>query len=114
MSDVSDVLAGYLEGRVDAAQVVAAVTAAYYGDGGRGQGQRLRPLMELIERVSPGAVALSRTDRGAGFAITPGSRAFPKEYEAELRSLAEAVLGGARPSPGWLARIAAAIRRLFR
>ena len=98
------------------------VAAAYYGEGGRGKGEGLRPLVELIERAAPGAVELARSDRGAGFDIRPAARAFPKEYESELRAAVEEILGGKGnwergkvvAAPGLLARVLQVIRRLFR
>lgn len=121
-SAVREALDGYVAGRVNAERLVAVVAAAYYGERERGKGEGLRPLVELIERAAPGSVELARSDGGAGFDIKPAARAFPKEYESELRAVVEAVLGGSgkgeegrvTPSPGLLARIMQAIRRLFR
>src|SRR5918996_4807105 len=121
-SDVREALEGYLAGRINAGRVVEVVAAAYYGEGGRGKGEGLRPLVELIERAAPGSVELARSDGGAGFDIKPATRAFPREYESELRAAVEAILGGKGngergkvvAAPGLLARIVQAIRRLFR
>ena len=120
-SDVRDALEAYLAGRINAGRVVEVVAAAYYGEGGRGKGEGLRPLVELIERAAPGSVELARSDGGAGFDIRPAARAFPREYESELRAAVETVLRGrgkreggrGATSPGLLARILQAVRRLL-
>ena len=130
-SPVKDALESYVAGRVKAERLVIAVAAAYYGAdrkglsdgrGGRGTGDALRPLIDVIDRASPGIVELGTAQGGAGFAIRLVERPFPKQYESELRRAAEAYLaGGARdggrveaaPEPGLLARLVAAVRRLF-
>src|ERR671918_1405105 len=107
-SDVRDALEAYLAGRINAGRVVEVVAGAYYGERGKGKGEGLRPLVELIERAAPGSVELARSDGGAGFDIKPATRAFPREYESELRAAVEAILrgrgkregGGGAPSPG--------------
>jgi hypothetical protein len=124
---VKDALASYVAGRVKAERLVIAVAAAYYGgDGGRGTAAALRPLIDVIDRASPGIVELGTAQSGAGFAIRLVERPFPKQYEAELRRAAELYLVGATGSgmmdggrvtpgsePGLLARLVAAVRRLF-
>jgi hypothetical protein len=120
-SSVRQELEGFVAGRVKAERLVIAVTAAYYGDGGRGTKDGLGPLIEVIDRASPGIVELGTAPGGAGFEIRLAERPFPKEYEAELRRAAEAVLGrgeapGEAPGPageGAIARLLRAVRRLF-
>ncbi|MGH7416330.1 MAG: hypothetical protein ACREKB_00935 [Candidatus Rokuibacteriota bacterium] len=117
-------LQGYVAGRVKAERVVEAVAAAYYGDGGRGTRDGLRPIMEVAERAHPGVVELAGTPDRPGFAVRLVERPFPREYEGELRKAVEVVLAGAakdaqtRPSssvprPRLLSRLYTAVRRLF-
>jgi hypothetical protein len=112
-SSVRQEVEGFVAGRVKAERLVIAVAAAYYGDEGRGTRDGLGPLIEVIDRASPGIVELGTVQGGAGFEIRLAERPFPKEYEAELRRAAEAVVGGsvhpAKPTGVW-----AWIRRLFR
>jgi len=128
-SPVRETLAGYVAGRVNAERLVIAVTAAYYGDTRRGTRDGLGPLIDLIDRASPGIVELGTVQGGVGFDIRLVERPFPKEYEAELRGAVERLLSNGAsaetghgegagpapaPSPGLLARVVAAVRRLFR
>ncbi|HEX4628623.1 MAG TPA: hypothetical protein VH137_07520 [Gemmatimonadales bacterium] len=125
-SPVKDTLEGYLAGRVNAERVVIALAAAYYGrDGGRGTRDGLGPLIEVIDRASPGIVELESDPGRAGFGIRLAERPFPPQYEVELRQAVESYLASARttgviaappasgPSTGVVARIVGAIRRLF-
>jgi len=122
-SPVKDALESYVAGRVKAERLVIAVSAAYYGDARNGQRESLQPLIDVIDRASPGIVELGIAAGGPGFDIRLAERPFPKEHEAELRRAAEAVLGRAEASvgpeekgrarPGLIARIVAAARRLF-
>ena len=102
-----------------------AVATAYYGrEGVRGIRDGLGPLIEIIDRASPGVVELGGVARG--FDIRLAERSFPKQYEPELRRAVEAYLASHRttglisvpppvaPSAGVLSRIVGAIRRLFR
>ncbi|HEY6209498.1 MAG TPA: hypothetical protein VIW28_10595 [Gemmatimonadales bacterium] len=101
----------YVAGRLDADSVVAAVTAAYYretgkgkretGKSGTGGGERetLRPVVEVIERAAPGVVELAGSPDGPGFEIRVAERPFPAQYELELRRAAEAVLGAWNAGP---------------
>jgi hypothetical protein len=94
-SVVSKTLAAYLAGRVRADHLVAVVTAAYYGNG-KGRGRKrdaLRPLIDVIERASPGVVQLAGTPEGAGFDVRPAERPFPEQWEPELRRAVETYLG---------------------
>jgi hypothetical protein len=123
-SPVRAVLEGYVAGRVTAERVVAAVAAAYYGEGGQGKGEGLKPLMEIIERAHPGVIELSGTAEKPGFGVRLAERPFPREYEAGFREAVQAVLGrhvpDARtrppspfPRPGLLSRLYTAVRRFF-
>ncbi len=93
-SAVSEAVTGFLEGRVKPEHVVIAVAAAYYRDSRNGNREALLPLIDVIDRASPGIVELGIVSGGAGFEIRLAERPFPKEYEAELRRAAEAVLTG--------------------
>lgn len=112
-------MAGYLAGRVPAERVVAAVAEAYYQ--GRGaERERLRPVLDVIERAAPGVAGLARTEGGAGFDIRLVERPFPAGEEARLRSAiagALAALGGEaaplEPAAGLLSRMLRVVRRLF-
>ena len=131
-------LEGYVAGRLEADRVVAAVTAAYYRETGKGeretgngkgetaQGEReaLRPVIEVVERAAPGVVELAGRADGPGFEVRVVERPFPKQYEAELRRAAEAVLGAWNTGPdqgagkppadaGWMSRLVRAVLRLF-
>jgi hypothetical protein len=136
-SSVREALEGFLAGRVPADAVVIAVTVAYYDDGGRGEGrgpearrgERLRAVLDVIERAAPGIVELASVRAGPGFEIRVAERAFPQRHEAELRQAALAYLAS-DPSPaapasapsspasepsgsGIVSRLRAALRRLF-
>ena len=135
MPSVNETLEAYVAGRVQAERVVEAVAAAYYGEErGVGSRERLRPLMEVVERAHPGVVELTGSTEKPGFAVRLTNRPFPKEYEPALRAAADAVLAGApsvgaqhaaplhgtaparsaaSPNPGFVARLFGAIRRLF-
>src|SRR5437867_784958 len=133
----------YVAGRLEADGVVAAVTAAYYRETGKGKGETgkgkretgkgkreaLRPVIEVIERAAPGVVELAGSPDGPGFEVRVLGRSFPKQYEADLRSAAAAVLAGEggrepgpatgtrhaalRHAPGLVRRVVRAILRLF-
>jgi len=130
-------LEGYVAGRLEADQVAAAVTAAYYRETGNERGETrkgkretgaereaLRPVIEVVERAAPGVVELAGRPDGPGFEVRVVERPVPKQYEAELRRAAEAVLGawstgpdqGAGKPPadaGWMSRLVRAVLRLF-
>jgi hypothetical protein len=93
-SPAKDALESYLAGRIKPEGVVIAVAAEYYGGAGRGKREALQPVIEVIDRASPGIVELGTASGGPGFDIRLAERAFPKEHEAELRRAAEAVLSG--------------------
>lgn len=122
-SPVKEAIESYVAGRERAERLVIAIAVAYYSrDGGRGTGDGLRPLIEVIDRASPGIVELGTAQGGPGFAIRLAERTFPKHLEADLRRAAEMYLE-ARPGrgkgeegrvePGFVSRIVAAVRRLF-
>ena len=119
-SPVRDALESYIAGRVKAERLVIAVSAAYYREARNGRRETLQPLIDVIDRASPGIVELGTVQGGSGFAISLAERPFPREHEAELRRAAEAVLGRVEPReagtarPGFIARILAAARRMFR
>jgi len=117
------VLEAYLAGRVKAERVVVEVASAYYRDERREKRDGLRPIIEVIERAAPGVVELAGAPNRPGFLITAAERPFPREYEMQLRVAVEVVLGeggggkgeGAAPAHGgFLSRVLAAIRGVFR
>jgi hypothetical protein len=132
-SPIRQTLEGYVAGRVKAERLVIAIAAAYYGkEGTPGVRDGLGPLIEIIDRASPGIVELGGVGEGGeggggggGFDIRLAERSFPKQHESVLRRAVEAYLASHRttgviptptagvPAPGVLARIAGAIRRLF-
>ena len=83
-----------MAGRVKAERLVIAVSTAYYREAGNGKRETLQPLIDVIDRASPGIVELGTATGGAGFDVRLAERPFPKQYEAELRRAAEAVLAG--------------------
>src|SRR6266480_1364183 len=93
-SHVKEALEGYVAGRVKAERLVIAVSAAYYRETGNGKREALQPLIDVIDRASPGIVELGTASGGPGFDIRLAERRFPKQYEAQLREAAEAVLAG--------------------
>ncbi len=102
-SPVKEALESYVAGRVKAERLVIAVSAAYYQEAGNGKRETLQPLMDVIDRASPGIVELGTAAGGPGFDIRLAERPFPKQYEAELRRAAEAVLsGGGMQNAGWV------------
>src|SRR2546421_8077697 len=100
-SPVKEALEAYVAGRVKAERLVVAVAAEYYRDAANGKRETLRPLIDVIDRASPGIVELGTATGGPGFDIRLAERPFPKQHEAELRRAAEAVLsGGGGPEAG--------------
>jgi hypothetical protein len=123
-SAINEALEGYVAGRVNAERLVIAVATAYYGrEGVRGISDGLGPLIEIIDRASPGVVELGGV--AGGFDIRLAERSFPKQYEPDLRRAVEAYLASHRttglisvppalaPPAGVLSRLVGAIRRLF-
>src|SRR2546428_13893389 len=91
-SPVSLAIAGYVAGRVKPEGLVALVSAAYYGDGGRGTRDGLKPLIDVIQRAAPGVVELAARPGGAGVAIRLAQGPVSKPHEAEPRRAAESYL----------------------
>ena len=115
-SSVNDALTGYVAGRVTAEHLAGVVAAAYYGEQGAGSRERLKPLVEIIERAHPGVVELSGSSAKPGFGVRLAERPFPKRYEAEFRQAVQALLVGGSaeaPRPGLWSRVVRAVRRLF-
>src|SRR6266496_6148990 len=101
-SPVKDALESYVAGRVKAERLVVTVAAEYYRDSGNGKRETLRPLIDVIDRASPGIVELGTVQGGSGFDVRLAERPFPKQHEPELRRAAEAVLsGGGMWDAGW-------------
>ena len=119
-SSVRQELEGFVAGRVRPERVVIAVSAAYYRDSRNGNRESLQPLIDVIDRASPGIVVLGIVAGGAGFEIRLAERPFPKEYAPELRRAAEAVLTGmgngetGKVEPTNATGLWAWIRRLFK
>ena len=119
-SSVNDALADYAAGRITTQQLVGVVATAYYGDGGRGRGDGLRPVIEVIERAHPGVIELVGSAEQPGFAVRLADRPFPKKFDAELREVVAGVLNvGVTcppppvPRPSLFTRIVRALRRVF-
>jgi len=91
-SSIRGELEGFVAGRVQAERLVIAVAAEYYRETRNGKRETLRPIIDVIDRASPGIVELGIVPGGAGFEIRLAERPFPSQYEAELRRAAEAVL----------------------
>ncbi len=121
---IRETLEGYIAGRVQAERLMIAVPTAYYGrDGASGSRDGLGPLVEIIDRASPGVVELGGV--AGGFDIRLAERSFPKQFEPELRRAVEAYLASHRTTglisgppalatpAGVFSRIVGAIRRLF-
>lgn len=115
-TSVNEALAGYAAGRVTAQQLVSVVAGAYYKEQGAGSRERLRPIIEVIEKAHPGVVELAGSAEKPGFAVRLAERPFPKRYEAELRQAVTGVVSAPSsplPAPGFFTRIVAAIRKVF-
>src|SRR5258706_15645180 len=115
-ASVNSALADYAAGRMTAQQLVRVVAAAYYGDGGRGTRDGLRPVMEVIERAHPGIVELTAASDKPGFSVRLAERPFPKRLENELRQAVASVVTlppSPVPLPGLFTRIFRAIRNVF-
>ena|SRR5437879_10832097 len=101
-SPVKDALESYIAGRVKAERLVIAVSAAYYREAPNGKRETLQPLIDVIDRASPGIVELGTVQGGSGFDVRLAERPFPKQHEPELRRAAEAVLlGGGMRDARW-------------
>ena len=128
MSSTRDALAGYVEGRVKADQLVAAVAATYYRERGSLKGEGWRELIAVIERGAPGVIELSASEgEGKGFEITLAERPFPAQYEAALKAAAQKALvetpagissaaaaTAPRPARGFFGRLVDRVLGIFR
>src|SRR5437667_10361129 len=102
-SPVKVALESYMAGRLKAERLVIAVSAEYYREARDGRREALQPLIDVIDRASPGIVELGTATGGPGFDIRLAERPFPKQYDAELRRVAEAVLSGwGMRDAGWV------------
>ena len=102
-SPVKEALEAYVAGRVKAERLVVAVAAEYYRDALNGKREMLRPLIDVIDRASPGIVELGTVQGGSGFDVRLAERPFPKQYEPQLREAAATVLsGGGMRDAGWV------------
>jgi hypothetical protein len=107
-SPVRRELEEFLAGRGTPERVVIAVTIAFYRESQGVQREILRPLIQVIDRASPGVVELGSVSGGRGFEVRLAERQFPPEQVAALRQAAEQVLRGAaaaeskEPNPGWV------------
>ncbi|OLC05926.1 MAG: hypothetical protein AUH46_01295 [Gemmatimonadetes bacterium 13_1_40CM_70_15] len=112
-----------MAGRVPPERVVAVVAEVYYRETGSGKRETWQPLMDVIERAHPGVIRLAGIAARPGFAVELTERPFPKQYEADLKRAAEAILltlgesgretGYGRRRPGLVGRLTDAVRRLF-
>src|SRR5207245_11321823 len=105
-SAVRETLTAYVAGRVKADHVVTVVTAAYYRNGGGRRREALRPVLDVIERATPGVVELAGRPEGAGFAVRPAERPVPEQCAPDLRGAIEPCLGEGVP-----ARLGCLLRR---
>src|SRR5260370_9711564 len=80
-SPVSDALASYVAGRIKSERVVIAVAAAFYGARGRERGA-LQPLIDVIDRASPGIVELGSVAGGVGVGDRLPAPPFPPPDQA--------------------------------
>ena len=117
-SPVRRELEEFVAGRGKPERVVIAAAVAYYREAGGGMRQALRPVIDVIDRASPGIVELGSVSGAAGFEVRLAERPFPGRYEDELRRAAEAALAGlpvvdAPVAPGLLRRVLGAIRRML-
>src|SRR5438309_391721 len=95
---IRETLEGYVAGRVKAERLVIAVAAAYYGrEGAPGIRDGLGPLVDIIDRASPGIVELGGVAEGRqGFDIRLAERSFPRQYEQEPVGRSERHFAGGR------------------
>ena len=125
-SPVRRELEEYLAGRASPERVVIAAAVAYYRDTRGGMREALRPVIDVIDRASPGIVDLGGVQGGLGFEVRLAERRFPERFESDLRRAVAAALAVgapptppappvplASPAPGVVQRVLGAIRRLF-
>lgn len=123
MSSTKETLAGYLEGKVKADHLVAAVAATYYRERKALKGEGWRELIAVIERGAPGVVELAAAE-GKGFEIKLAERPFPSSFEPALKAAARKALAEtpssitstATPAPtrGFFGRIVDRVLGMFR
>jgi len=118
MSSTRDALAGYVEGRVKADRLVAAVAAAYYRERKSWTGEGWRELIAVVERGAPGVVELAAAD-GTGFEIKLAERPFPAQYEPALKAAARKALvetpdAPTAPPRGFFGRLVDRVLQIFR
>ena len=127
MSSTREALAGYVEGRLKADRLVAAVAATYYRERKSLKGEGWRELIAVIERAAPGVVELAAAE-GKGFEINLAERPFPYQYEPALKAAAQKALSetpagitsdATAPAPapsqrGFFGRIVDRVMQMFR
>jgi len=126
MSSTKETLAEYVDGRIKADRLVAAVAAAYYRERKSLKGEGWRELIAVIERGAPGVVELAAAE-GKGFEIKLAERPFPAAFEPALKAAAQKALAetpaslptsspasNAQPSKGFFARIVDRVLGMFR
>ncbi|HWZ28989.1 MAG TPA: hypothetical protein VNX15_10525 [Gemmatimonadales bacterium] len=125
MSSTREALAGYVEGRLKADRLVAAVAATYYRERKSLKGEGWRELIAVIERAAPGVVELAAAE-GKGFEIKLAERPFPSQYEPALKAAAQKALSetpagitsdATAPAPsqrGFFGRIVDRVLQMFR
>jgi hypothetical protein len=91
MSSTRETLAEYVDGRIKADRLVAAVAATYYRDRKALKGDGWRELIAVIERGAPGVVELAAAE-GKGFEIRLAERPFPSQFEPALKAAAQKAL----------------------
>ena len=125
-SSAREALAGYIDGRIKADRLVAAVAATYYRERKSLKGEGWRELIAVIERGAPGVVELAAAE-GKGFDVKLAERPFPPAFEAALKAAAQKALaetpaglsaetspGASQPAKGFLARIVDRVLGMFR
>src|SRR5258705_549647 len=81
-TSVNDALTGYLAGRVTAEQLVGTVTAAYYRERGMGNGERLKPVIDVISFQSLRERSFGKPHRKPRLLSAPGQL-----HDARMRPL---------------------------
>lgn len=126
MSSTRETLAEYVDGRLKADRLIAAVAGAYYRERKSLKGEGWRELIAVIERGAPGVVELLASE-GKGFEIKLAERPFPTQYEPALKAAARKALAetpaslsarSEKPSPqpprGFFGRLVDRVFGLFR
>jgi hypothetical protein len=121
-SAVKRELEGFIAGRRTAQEVAIAAAVAYYRDARSELRHALRPVVDVIDRASPGIIELGSVAGGSGFDVRLAERPFPRAYEDALRQAAvtalDALPAGAEPASeagprpeGLLRRMIGALQR---